>query len=191
MTRPFILPLSECNDLDLTGGKAVGLRQLIATGFSVPQGFCITTEAYAQSLRASGFIDTEEWQKVCALSEHEQSSALAGCRNRIKQAETSHLGAPWLTAIQALGRPSNARWAVRSSATNEDSGQTSFAGLYRTHLGVAPSEIDAALKFGISVSTLLLAAGPLLAAPRDDVTAAATARSGRHSSPIAAPAVAA
>jgi len=146
MIRSFVLPLSECRDLDLTGGKAVGLRQLITTGFSVPQGFCITTEAYVQSLRASGFIDTEEWHKVCALSEHERSSALAGCRDRIKQAETSHFGAQWLTALQTLGRPSNARWAVRSSATNEDSGQTSFAGLYRTHLGVAPSEIDAALK---------------------------------------------
>lgn len=146
MTRPFILPLPECTDLDLAGGKAVGLRRLIAAGFSVPQGFCITTVACTQSLRESGFIDTEEWQKVCALSGDERSLALAGCRDRIKRTETSQLAAQWLTVLQTLGRPSNARWAVRSSATNEDSGQTSFAGLYRTHLGVALSEIDAALK---------------------------------------------
>jgi len=64
MARPFILPLSQCSDVDLTGGKAIGLAQLIAAGFSVPQGFCITTEAYIQCLFASGFIDNEEWLKA-------------------------------------------------------------------------------------------------------------------------------
>lgn len=38
------------------------------------------------------------------------------------------------------------RWAVRSSATNEDAGQASFAGLYRTELGVLPTEIGRAIK---------------------------------------------
>lgn len=146
MTRPLILPLSECTDLDLSGGKAVGLRQLLTAGFPAPQGFCITTETYAQSLRTSGFIDTEEWPKVCALSGHERSSALADCRDRIKRTETSQFATQWLTALWTLDRPSNERWAVRSSATNEDTAQTSFAGLYRTHLGVALSEIEASLK---------------------------------------------
>jgi pyruvate,water dikinase len=146
MTRPFILPLAQCAELDLAGGKATGLAHLIAAGFSVPQGFCVTTEAYTQCLHASGFIEDDEWHKTCALSGHARASALADCRNRIRQIETSHLATQWLTALQALNRPSNERWAVRSSATNEDSAHTSFAGLYRTHLGIALSEIDVALK---------------------------------------------
>jgi phosphohistidine swiveling domain-containing protein len=146
MTRPFILPLSRCNDIDLTGGKAVGLAQLIAAGFSVPHGFCVTTEAYTQCLHAAGFIENEEWQKACALSEDQRASTLADCRNRIRQAETSRLAVQWPTALQTLTQPPSERWAVRSSATNEDTAHTSFAGLYRTHLGVALSDIEAALK---------------------------------------------
>ena len=146
MPRPFILPLSQCSDVDLTGGKAVGLARLIATGFPVPRGFCITTEAYRQCLLTSGFIENEEWQKVCALSGNAQASALADCRTRIRQVETSQLAVQCLLTLQTLSGPLNERWAVRSSATNEDTAQTSFAGLYHTHLGVALSEIEAAVK---------------------------------------------
>ena len=146
MTHPFILPLSQCSNVDLTGGKAVGLARLIATGFPVPRGFCITTEAYRQCLLTSGFIENEEWQKVCALSGNAQASALADCRTRIRQVETSQLAVQCLLTLQTLSRPPNERWAVRSSATNEDTAQTSFAGLYHTHLGVALSEIEAAVK---------------------------------------------
>ncbi|HKU51424.1 MAG TPA: PEP/pyruvate-binding domain-containing protein [Nitrospira sp.] len=146
MAHPFILPLSQCSDVDLTGGKAVGLARLIATGFPVPRGFCITTEAYRQCLLTSGFIENEEWQKVCALSGNAQASALADCRTRIRQVETSQLAVQCLLTLQTLSRPPNERWAVRSSATNEDTAQTSFAGLYHTHLGVALSEIEAAVK---------------------------------------------
>ncbi|MGE3977831.1 MAG: PEP/pyruvate-binding domain-containing protein, partial [Nitrospira sp.] len=146
MAHPFILPLSQCIDVDLTGGKAIGLAQLIAAGFSVPQGFCITTEAYIQCLLASGFREDKEWHKACALSGNERASALADCRTRIRQVETSQLAVQWRMALQTLSPPMNERWAVRSSATNEDTAQTSFAGCYRTHLGVVPSEIDAAVK---------------------------------------------
>ncbi|MBX3329286.1 MAG: hypothetical protein KF722_02710 [Nitrospira sp.] len=93
-----------------------------------------------------GFREDAEWHKACRLSGNERASALADCRNRIRQVETSHLAVQWLRALQALSLPPSERWAVRSSATNEDATQTSFAGLYRTQLGVALSEIDSALK---------------------------------------------
>ena len=146
MARPFIIPLSQCSDGNLTGGKAIGLAQLMAAGFSVPQGFCITTEVYIQCLHASGFRENEEWHKACALSGNERTSALADCRTRIRQAEASQLAVQWRMALQTLSLPPEQLWAIRSSATNEDTAQTSFAGLYRTHLGVLPSEIDAAVK---------------------------------------------
>ncbi|MBI5672079.1 MAG: hypothetical protein HZC50_02175, partial [Nitrospirae bacterium] len=146
MTRPILLPLSQCTDLDLVGGKAVGLARLIAADFSVPQGFCVTTEAYTQYVHASGFMEHEEWQKACTLSGNKRASVLTDCRDRIRQIETSQLAAQCLTTLQALDQPPNTRWAVRSSATNEDAAHISFAGLYRTHLGVALSDIEAALK---------------------------------------------
>lgn len=146
MNRPLILPLPQCRDVALTGGKAVGLAQLIEAGFSVPQGFCITTEAYRQCLQASGFHEDEEWQKACASSGNERASALADCRHRIRQADISQLAVQWRMAIQNLSRPPSERWAIRSSATNEDTAQTSFAGLYRTHLGVTLPDLATTLK---------------------------------------------
>lgn len=50
-----VLPLVRCNKLKLVGGKALGLARLMAAGFPVPPGICVTTEAYRQSLLASGF----------------------------------------------------------------------------------------------------------------------------------------
>jgi pyruvate,water dikinase len=71
---------------------------------------------------------------------------LARCRDRIKEIEISQLSSQWVTALETLCPPPDERWAVRSSATNEDTTQTSFAGLYRSHLGVARSDIEAAIK---------------------------------------------
>jgi len=146
MTRPFVLPLSHCTDLTLVGGKALGLARLAAAGFPVPPGICVTTEAYDQSLRAAGLTPNDEWQKACALSGQERASALSDCQARIRQVDSSNLSLPWPAALQALNIPPDQRWAVRSSATNEDAGRTSFAGLYRTHLGLSLNEIDAAIK---------------------------------------------
>lgn len=146
MTRPFILSLSQCTDIDLAGGKAVGLARLIAAGFSVPPGFCITTEAYEQTLQTSGFNDIDTYLMISRLSEPERSSALVGCRNRIKGVEISYLINQWRAALETIRCPPDDRWAVRSSATNEDTTHTSLAGLYRTHLGVALSDIEAAVK---------------------------------------------
>lgn len=71
---------------------------------------------------------------------------MASFRDRIKRIEISHLAGQSQTALETLRRPPSERWAVRSSATNEDTTQSSFAGLYRTHLGVALSDIEAAIK---------------------------------------------
>ena len=35
------------------GGKAIGLRRLIDHGFTVPPGFCITTDAYHEHFRTN------------------------------------------------------------------------------------------------------------------------------------------
>lgn len=146
MSPPFILPLSQCVDLCLVGGKAVGLARLIAAGFSVPPGLCITSDAYGQTLDASGIRDFDMWPAICRLPENERRSALAGCRKRIIEIDISQFAKQWLMALESLRQPPDQRWAVRSSATNEDAAQTSFAGLYQTRLGLALSEIEVAIK---------------------------------------------
>lgn len=146
MAHPSVLPLLQCTNLDLVGGKALGLARLMAAGFPVPHGICVTTEAYRQRLRMAGFSPIEEWRHICTLSKEERKGALSACQARIKEAATSSLTAEWQAALQALEVPRTTRWAVRSSATNEDAERTSFAGLYRTHLGLAIEQIDDAIR---------------------------------------------
>ena len=146
MAHPFVLPLLQCTDLELVGGKALGLSRLMAAGFPVPPGICVTTESYQQSLHTSEFSPTEEWKRACTLSKEKRESALSACLGRIRQVDTSSLTTEWQAALQKLDVPLPSSWAVRSSATNEDAGRTSFAGLYRTHLGVTVDRIDNAIK---------------------------------------------
>ncbi len=146
MTPPFILSLSQSNELRLVGGKALGLHRLMEAGFPVPQGLCITTEAYTKHLGNSGFRDREEWHRICGLSESDQVRALADCRTRITRTETSKLTTDCLTALRALEHPPAILWAVRSSSTTEDTTHSSAAGLYRTHLGRTLPEVECAIK---------------------------------------------
>jgi pyruvate,water dikinase len=146
MAHPLVLPLVQCTNLELVGGKALGLARLMAAGFPVPPGICVTTGAYKQSLLASGLALEKEWKYVCALPEENRKAALSDCQARIKEVDLSSLTPEWQAALKALDVPRTTSWAVRSSATNEDAGRTSFAGLYCTHLGVAFDRIDEAIK---------------------------------------------
>ena len=146
MTRPLILPLALCTDPGLVGGKALGLARLVAAGFPVPSGICVTTEAYGQSLQAQGFALLDEWQKANGLSGERRPLVLSNCQSRIRQADIPQLAAQCTAVLQTLGCPSSTRWAVRSSATNEDTARASFAGLYRSKLGVSSGDLDAAIK---------------------------------------------
>lgn len=144
MAPPLILALSDCTDPRLVGGKAAGLARLLASGFSVPAGLCVTTEAYERALATFGLPATIEWQRICAMPKAERQTALADCQSRIRAADLSSLADHWERLRQGL--PTSTSWAVRSSATNEDAGQSSFAGIYRTHLAVPFQRIDMAVK---------------------------------------------
>jgi phosphohistidine swiveling domain-containing protein/uncharacterized membrane protein (DUF106 family) len=45
-TITFLQPLHDCRDKALAGGKAVNLGILLRAAFPVPDGFCVTTDAY-------------------------------------------------------------------------------------------------------------------------------------------------
>ena len=145
MRPPRILPLEACLDPSVVGGKAAGLARLLRGGFSVPPGFCLTTAAYHEFLHHTG-IENEHWRRVHALPPNERSMSLVSVKTRV-------LTASWpselLTDLQAqLGRDPIApgwRWAVRSSGTYEDMQLASFAGLYRTELGVVREKIPQAI----------------------------------------------
>ena len=115
---------SEIDDDDLlrVGGKGLNLGKLTRAGFRVPNGFCVTTDAYRLSVEG--------------LSEQSQSS--------VKDTELSpELVSEIHTAREKLQAST---FAVRSSATAEDLAEASFAGQQDTFLNVTSDELLDALK---------------------------------------------
>ncbi len=146
MVSPRLLPLGRCVDAALAGGKAAGLARLIAGGFPVPPGICVTTEAYRQALSQAGFSDREQWSLMLRTAEDRRSSLLGDCRSAIEGLDVTALASEILEALSPSSRQLKGRWAVRSSATNEDQERASFAGLYRTKLGIPSSGLANAVK---------------------------------------------
>src|SRR5438128_9938675 len=103
MDRPLLLPLAACTQPSLVGGKAVGLARLLARGFPVPSGFCVTTEAYDHALRAPGFSPAEQWQAALHSSGTERQRMLSHCHTIIRNRDIAGLTAP--TAEQVPRTP--------------------------------------------------------------------------------------
>ncbi len=147
MPDPWILSLEECRDRRLVGGKAAGLAKLVGAGFAVPRGFCVTTALYHHCLEAGGIDAAEAWKKVRHSSETQQAQEQTRIRDVL-------LTQPWPAGFQAdlnyqltnLADDLSTRWAVRSSATNEDATEASAAGFYYTGLGRSQPEVLHAIR---------------------------------------------
>jgi len=146
MDHPFVLPLIACTQPSLVGGKAAGLARLLAAGFPVPPGFCVTRVAYDLALRAPGFSPVEQWRAALHSTGTERQQILSHCHTIIRNHDVVELTARIIDEVRRQDLSLNRLWAVRSSATNEDGAHASFAGMYRTRLGISLEEIGSALK---------------------------------------------
>ncbi len=141
MGSPLVLPLPRCRDASLVGGKAAGLARLLAAGLNVPSGCCLTTSAYRGALEAVGFSPVERWRRALQRRGDDRERELQNCREIILRADTAQLIHHVRDALHGETARLDQRWAVRSSATNEDMVRMSYAGLYRTKLGLPWDEI--------------------------------------------------
>lgn len=110
------------------GGKGYGLARLQAEGFPVPEWFALSPEAFENSLNAR------------------QKQALErGEANEIRAAlEDVVVGPGVLAELHAALRQlsdNGARYAVRSSAAEEDSVKRSFAGQLESYLSVSADAV--------------------------------------------------
>ena len=130
----------------LVGGKAARLCALgRAPGVIVPRGFVLTTSAFREFLRHNGLedlvrtlwdtLDPAEPPHLIEISQTLREAVLHG-------ALPAAVEGPLLAGVEELvGRlPPGARFAVRSSASGEDS-TFSFAGQYDSLLRVPPYEV--------------------------------------------------
>lgn len=124
------------HDVALVGGKGANLGELTRAGLSVPQGFVITTDAFVAALEAGGV--RARLRERFAACDVDDPQALAEASQQL-QALVAAAGVPdsVRAAIHdALARVGDVALAVRSSATSEDAGSTSFAGMHETFTNV-------------------------------------------------------
>jgi rifampicin phosphotransferase len=133
-----VMPLEALrrDAIELGGGKAANLGELIAAGLPVPPGFCVTTAAYRRAIEATGLARAIETELGGFRADDPASAELASARITVLfegLALPDDLGQGILTAYRTLGEPPV---AVRSSATTEDLAGASFAGQQATSLNV-------------------------------------------------------
>ena len=138
------------HDFQAVGGKGANLGILYRAGLPVPDGFCVTTQAYRDFVEARALGETLARLEASVKVEDVEALEQAAARIRALFTVEGMLGpgeplaalAEELRAAQAeLDRRSGGRAvAVRSSATVEDLPDLSFAGQQDTYLNVRGSE---------------------------------------------------
>jgi phosphohistidine swiveling domain-containing protein len=137
----FVISLEEVRDTDepLVGGKAARLATLSRAGFAVPDGFCLTIEAYQRFLTSAHLGDMIRMELGRKAFGDLRWEEIWDASLRIRSAFTA-AAVPAEIASEIAdamgGFPLETHWAVRSTAPGEDSSQRSFAGLHESYLGV-------------------------------------------------------
>lgn len=148
-TKPYILWFSDIGkgDIAKVGGKGANLGELVKAGIPVPNGFCVTAQAYYYFLEKSGLknkfkkmlsgLNPEDNKKLNSVSKEIKKSILAAKMPEDLVAEIKE-------AYVKLGGLSV---AVRSSATAEDLPDASFAGQQATFLNMhGPENVISAVQ---------------------------------------------
>ncbi|HEX2073675.1 MAG TPA: PEP/pyruvate-binding domain-containing protein [Geodermatophilus sp.] len=122
-----VLPLSALrrDDLALAGGKGANLGELVRAGFPVPDGFVVSTEAYAAVVAHAGLAG------ALTAADSDGGAVLRAAFGAAAIPED--LRSAILSAYAELG---GGPVAVRSSATAEDLPGAAFAGQQDTYLNV-------------------------------------------------------
>lgn len=142
---PFLVPLRhrDCGQIEAVGGKAVNLHRLLVAELPVPDGFCVTTQAYRLAVEplADQLGALFDEARAQASAEHDPTDVAGRIRGLVgagalpQVVQEAVLAAYRELSVAADDRGSGAV-AVRSSATAEDLADASFAGQQDTYLNV-------------------------------------------------------
>lgn len=142
----LVLSLGEldASALQLGGGKAKNLGDLLRAGLPVPGGFCVTTTAFRRTLAGGPLapildaIEATEPGDLTRLSQLAQEARAAVLGAELPAELRARVTAAYGALALAAGQ--DAPVAVRSSATAEDLPDHSFAGQQDTFLNVVGAE---------------------------------------------------
>ena len=125
-------------DVAQVGGKGANLGELTRARLPVPEGFVLTATAFISAMADAGI--SAKLNQLFASADPDRSAELAPLSTEMRRL-VRQAGLPAAmrgvldAAYQRLG--TNVRVAVRSSATAEDSGGVSFAGMHETFTNVS------------------------------------------------------
>ena len=157
--EPYILHFKEIDKTKLleVGGKAVNLGELSKIdGIQVPDGFCVTTEAYKRSIENNTRLG-ELFKNLMELKLDDRDDRLEISKEirltieSIRMAE--NIESEIRKAITVFGE--HQAYAIRSSATAEDLPYASFAGQQDTYLNIRGKDkiIQSIIKCWASIFT--------------------------------------
>lgn len=137
MNEPLLISLHTLSrgDWPKVGGKAAHLGELLAAGFPVPAGLCVTTSAFRLALADHQTAIQAILQEADCRQPASAQRAAATIAARLADLVVP---APLLAALQTELphlADTTTPLAVRSSATAEDQAEASYAGQYATVLG--------------------------------------------------------
>ncbi len=135
--KPFVIPFSapEATDAACVGPKAANLAALGRAGLPIPEGYCVTADAYHAQIAALGLQQTA--REVFSAEDMPARRAALQMRMKLMQSPVAPevqkpLITAWRTVVGSGGRPC----VVRSSALVEDRNGSSFAGQFESFLGI-------------------------------------------------------
>jgi len=128
-------------DVSSVGGKGANLGELTRCGLPVPGGFVITAESFLAAMDASGC--RTELSAGTSTAPTLDDAALARFADRARAlVRASGVPSELVVAMRDARRDSGGgRMAVRSSATAEDSSDTSFAGMHASFTNVTDEQL--------------------------------------------------
>lgn len=142
--KSYVLGFQEIdkNKLALVGGKGANLGELSRIeGIRVPEGFCVTTEAYKEVIGNNEELNSLLDQLSLLKADNREGISKIGAKIRqvIEGIAIPHdINVEITCFLSRLGE--NSAYAVRSSATAEDLPTASFAGQQDTYLNIIGKE---------------------------------------------------
>lgn len=142
--RPFVVELTDIAsaDVELVGGKGANLGEMLRAGFPVPTGFVVTAAAYARCVGEAGAAArlasiTEEAARV---GPEELTQLSQEAQRLVADVSIPDDLVETITEMYARSCVGH-RVAVRSSATSEDTVETSFAGMIESFTNVQAEDL--------------------------------------------------
>ena len=137
----YFIPLSEINKSHrhLIGGKGYALGQLISQGYNVPPGFCVSTFVYDQFLDQTGLRDLITLELNRKNMGEMRWEEIWDTALRIRNL---FLRMPFPVNLKEVLKAYCDHYfqtdsvVIRSSAGDEDSAGSSFAGIHESYVNV-------------------------------------------------------